>query len=268
MKELAALEGWFRPLDRAILGFSGGVDSAVVAVVGASVLGPDRFLAVIGRSASYPAVQWIAARALAREFSIPVREIETDELDDPSYRVNNPDRCYYCKRELWGKLATVAAEFGADLVLDGTNVDDLGGHRPGRPAGREAGVRSPLVELGWTKATVRSAAGALGLPIWNAPASPCLSSRIQYGLEVTPGRLEQVERAEAFLRGLGVVGDLRVRHLGRTARIEVGPAMFGLVDAASDVVARRFREIGFDAVTRDPDGYRRGSLLPLLGGAG
>jgi uncharacterized protein len=221
---------------------------------------------VIGRSASYPEAQWTAALALAARFAIPTRELDTDELEDPAYRANPLDRCYYCKRELWAKLAAVAREVGADVLLDGTNADDLGEHRPGRPAGLEAGVRSPLVELGWTKAMVRAAARELGLPSWNAPASPCLSSRIRYGLKVTPERLGQVERGEAFLRNLGVVGDLRVRHLGRVARIEVGREMFALVDGAWDAVERRFRQLGFDEVTRDPDGYRRGSLLPVLGG--
>jgi uncharacterized protein len=221
---------------------------------------------VVGRSASYPEVQWATARAVAAQFSIPLREIETDELADPAYRSNPTNRCYFCKRELWSRLRSIANEFGGAVIVDGTNLDDLSDHRPGRPAGLEVGVRSPLVELGWTKSMVRRAALGLGLPIWDAPAGPCLASRIQYGLEVTRERLAQVESGERILRGLGVVGDLRVRHHGARARIEVRPEMFGLVDGAWETINRAFRELGFEQVTRDPTGYRRGGLLPLAGG--
>lgn len=250
-------------LGRIVLGYSGGVDSALLAVVATRGLGPGRFLAVIGRSASYPEAQWRAAHELARQFGIPLRELATRELDDPRYLSNPVNRCYFCKGELWTRLGELAREAGFDTVIDGTNADDLNEHRPGLEAAAERGVRSPLAELGWTKADVRRAARELGLPTWDAPASPCLSSRVRYGLAITPARLAQVERAEALVRALGVTGDLRVRHLGDAARIEVGPEEFSLVDGHWNEIDRGFRELGFAAVERDPRGYRRGGMLAL-----
>jgi uncharacterized protein len=263
MKRSSELEAWFVAADRVLLGFSGGVDSSVLAVVGARILGPARFLAVIGRSPSYPDHQWQAARDLARRFEIPVHEVDTLELADPSYRANGTNRCYFCKVELWTRLGAIAAERGLTAVIDGTNADDLSEHRPGAVAGAERGIRSPLVELGWTKDDVRSGARELGLPNATAPAAPCLSSRIRYGLEVTADRLRQVELAEEWLRSLGVTGSLRVRHHAERARVEVEPPMFGLVDGRWNEIERRFRQLGFVAVDRDPAGYRRGSLLPV-----
>src|SRR5262249_33304931 len=150
--------------------------------------------------------------------------------------------CFYCKSELWSRLDTVAAERGMAVICDGTNADDLGEHRPGRAAGVAAGIQSPLAEAGLTKSGVREAAPGLGLPNWDAPASPCLSSRIQYGLAITPTRLKQVEAAEAYLRAEGVTGDLRVRHVGDSARIEVEPANISWLSGRLDAVQRRFLE--------------------------
>src|SRR5256886_9749898 len=173
-------------------------------------------MAAIGRSASYPLAQWEAARALVRRFDSPVVEIESRELEDPNYVANPTNRCFYCKTELWGRLVPEARARGLAVVCDGTNADDLRGgeHRPGYAAGRRAGVRSPLAEIGITKAQIREASHGLGLPTWDAPAAPCLSSRVVYGLTITPERLRQVEAAERYLRELGVTGDLRVRHHG------------------------------------------------------
>jgi uncharacterized protein len=258
--ELAAHLG---ALPSAVLGYSGGVDSAVLAVVGTRVLGSDRFVAVIGRSASYPAVQWEAATALAARFSIPLLEVDTHELEDASYVANPVNRCYFCKSELWRTLGAVAAQRGFAILLDGTNADDLREHRPGAAAGTERQVHSPFVALGWTKNDVRRAAHDLGLPTWDAPAAPCLSSRIQYGLAVTPERLGQVEAAEAVIRGFGVAMDLRVRHHGSRARVEVAPDERGLVERQWEAISRRLMALGFDEVELDPRGYRRGGLLPL-----
>jgi uncharacterized protein len=263
MRDLAGLEAHLDHMGRVLLGYSGGVDSSLLAVVGIRVLGRSRFLALTGESASYPAAQWRAAQSLADQFGIPVRLAATAELDDPSYRANRPDRCYFCKRELWRIAAGIARQEGFDTIIDGTNADDLGDHRPGLRAAAEHGVRSPLAELGWSKADVRAAAQRLGLPIWDAPASPCLSSRIRYGLAVTPARLAQVEDAEALLRRLGVKGDLRVRHLGDHASVEVCPEEFALVDACWGAIETELRTLGFAAVARDADGYRRGGLLSL-----
>jgi uncharacterized protein len=263
MTHLARLEAHLGSCGRVLLGYSGGVDSALLAVVATRVLGPGRFLAAIGRSASYPEAQWRVASELAARFGIPLLEVDTHELADPRYLANPTNRCYFCKSELWRVLGAVAAERGFDVLMDGTNADDLGEHRPGFRAGQERQVRAPLAELGWTKTMVREAAHGLGIPIWDAPAAPCLSSRVAYGLAITSDRLRQVELAEACLRDLGIRGDLRVRHHGAQARIEVLPAEQAKVTAVWDQVEARFGELGFPAVELDPRGYRRGSLLPL-----
>jgi uncharacterized protein len=263
MKEFEHLQQHLIGMGRVVLGYSGGVDSAVLAVAGAQALGSEHFLAVTGRSESYPEVQARSAIELAQRFRIPLLEIDTHELSDPRYLQNSTDRCYFCKTELWTRLQAVAQERGFDTIIDGTNVDDLGEHRPGLRASSEHGVRSPLAELGWTKNDVRAAARELGLPIWNAPASPCLSSRVAYGLEITPERLRQIEQGESFLRSLGVEGDLRVRHHGETARLEVTAHQMDRVRAHWDAIDAAFTELGFDAVELDPLGYRRGGLLAL-----
>jgi pyridinium-3,5-biscarboxylic acid mononucleotide sulfurtransferase len=268
MPPLALLEEHLAGLGRVLLGYSGGADSGLLAVVARRALGRERFLAVIGRSASYPAAQWRGAVELARRFDVPLVELETRELDDPRYVENTPDRCYFCKTELWTRLGAVARERGFDAVIDGTNADDLGEHRPGLRAADERGVRSPLAELGWTKADVRGAARALGLPGWDAPAAPCLSSRIRYGLPATPERLAQVEQGEAYLRGLGVTGDLRVRHHGATARLEVAAEHHERLRARWPAISAFFSALGFAAVELDPRGYRRGGLLAVLAESG
>jgi pyridinium-3,5-biscarboxylic acid mononucleotide sulfurtransferase len=268
MPTLAALQQHLAGLGRVVLGYSGGVDSALLAVTGRAALGSERILAVIGRSGSYPLVQWQAAVDLARRFDVPLLELATRELDDPRYVANTPDRCYFCKTELWTRLGDIAREREFDVVIDGTNADDLGEHRPGMRAALERGVRSPLAELGWRKSDVRTAARELGLPTWDAPASPCLSSRIRYGLAVTPARLAQVEAAEAHLRALGIDGDLRVRHHGATARIEVGMEHHSRLREVWDEVQVFFASLGFNAVELDPRGYRRGSLLAVAAESG
>lgn len=266
MANIEHLEAHLGALSGAVLGYSGGVDSAVLAVVGARVLGPSRFLAVIGRSASYPDVQWKTAMELAGRFGVPLLEVDTNELADPEYVANPLNRCFFCKSELWRVLGAVAADRDFEFLLDGTNLDDLREHRPGAAAGAARRVHSPFVDLGWHKADVRDAARQLGLPTWDAPAAPCLSSRIRYGLEVTTERLRQVEGAESVLREYGVVGDLRVRHLGDRARVEVLPAERALVEPRWDEIAARLRGLGFLDAELDAQGYRRGSLLPVIAG--
>ena len=269
MDSLAALDAHLRTLGRVLLGYSGGVDSALLALAGRRALGREGLLAVIGRSPSYPEVQYQAALETARAFDIPLLEVETHELADARYRANPTNRCYFCKTELWRVLGRLAAERGLDTVIDGTNADDLVEHRPGLRAAGEHRIRSPLADLGWTKAMVRAAAASLGLPTWDAPAAPCLASRIQYGLEVTPERLRQVERAESLLRARGVAGDLRVRHRGDHASVELLPAERERVVAQWEEIQRELVAVGFTTVTLDPHGYRRGGLLsalPVLGG--
>lgn len=263
MADLENLRAHLSTLGRVVLGYSGGVDSGLLAVAARQALGRENFLAVTGRSASYPAVQADAAVELARRFDIPVSEVETHELEDPRYLSNSTDRCYFCKAELWARLKDIARKGNFDTVIDGTNADDLGEHRPGMRAAAERQIRSPLAELGWTKQDVRDAARELGLPIWNAPAAPCLSSRVLYGLEITPERLRQVEQGEAYLRTLGVSGDLRVRHHGGKARLEVAPDQMEQLRTRWDTIAAFFVELGFATVELDPNGYRRGGLLAI-----
>jgi uncharacterized protein len=261
MPSSSRLEALVSTFPSVLIGYSGGVDSALLAVVARRVLGRDRAVAAMGVSASYPAAQRTQAIEIARRFDLHHVEVVTDELSDPNYIANAPSRCYFCKRELWGKLTALAAERGIAVVADGTNADDLGEHRPGLRAAAELSIRSPLAEAGYTKAQVREEARALDLPIWDAPAAPCLSSRVMYGLSVTPQRLDQVEQGEEFLRSLGVEGDLRLRHRGEEARIEVAPSQFGRIRANREPVAARLLALGFARVTLDLQGYRRGSLL-------
>lgn len=269
MTDLDQLRRHLQGFGKVLLGYSGGVDSALLAVVGSQTLGAGRFLAVIGRSPSYPEAQWRKAVELAERFDVPLLELDTRELEDARYLRNDTERCYFCKAELWFRLAEVARRQGFDTIIDGTNADDLGEHRPGLQAGREGGIRSPLAELGWSKEAVRAASRVLGLPTWAAPAAPCLSSRVRYGLGITPGRLRQVEEGEAYLRSEGVVGDLRVRHHGTHASVEVAPAEMALLRAKWDAVERFFAGLGFERVELEPSGYRRGRLLTLAphGGA-
>lgn len=263
MSDLDALRHYLLGCGRVLLGYSGGVDSALLAVVGREALGPERFLAVIGRGASYPEAQRRAAVELAARFDVPLHELDTGELADPRYLANAPDRCYFCKSELWSRLEGLARERGFDTLIDGNNADDLGEHRPGLGAGAQHAVRSPLADLGWGKQAVRDASRRLGLPTWDAPAAPCLSSRVAYGIEITPRRLRQVEDGEAYLRALGVLGDLRVRHHGDRARIEVGVGELERVRQAWDAVTGFFAGLGFASVELDPAGYRRGGLLTM-----
>ena len=258
---MQALRSLVRSYPSVLLGYSGGVDSAFLAVVLRQELGPDRMLAAIGRSASYPEAQWRSARAVAERFDIPVVEIATHELEDANYLANPTNRCFFCKTELWTRLVPLARERGLAVVCDGTNADDLHEHRPGKAAGVQAGVRSPLAEVGLTKDAIRSASRELGLPTWDAPAAPCLSSRVRYGLSITPSRLQQVEAGEAYLRELGVTGDLRVRHLGDAARVEVEPSWIPWIEARRAAITAHLVTLGFAQVDIDPRGYRRGGLL-------
>lgn len=262
----AALLGWFRAQGSALVGFSGGVDSAYLAIVAQEALG-DRALAVIGRSASYPAVQWETARRVAARFGVAVLEVDTDEMNDPRYAANPVNRCYFCKSELWSRLRPIAEARGLAVVVDGTNADDLGDHRPGRQAAAEREVRSPLAELGFTKADIRALSRARDIPTWAQPSSPCLSSRLPYGTAVTAERLAMVERAESALRALGITGDLRVRHFGETARVELASEELAAWSEPSRraEVERAVRAAGYATVELDPRGFRSGALNVLAG---
>ena len=262
-----ALIEWFREHDSILLGFSGGVDSAYLACVAVHALGPERVLAVIGRSASYPAEQWAIARNVAAQVGLDVLEVDTHEMEDPRYVANPSNRCYFCKSELWSVLERVRAERGIATIIDGTNADDLGGHRPGRKAAGEQGIRSPLAELGFTKDMIRERSHARGIPTWAQPSSPCLSSRLPYGTPVTTVRLAAIERAERALRTLGVVGNLRVRHHGALARVEMDLAELERWSdpERSAQLQDAVRNAGFAHVLLDPRGFRSGSLNILAG---
>lgn len=245
------------------IGYSGGVDSVYLAAAAVAILGRDNVLAVTGRSAAYPMVQRDVALECAREFGIPHLEIETDELADERYTANPSNRCYYCKSELWPKLVGVARERGLNVVLDGSNADDAGDYRPGFAAARENHVRSPLLEAGLTKADVRELSARLGLPTWDQPAAPCLSSRLPYGIAVTPARLRAVERAEETLRALGF-RELRVRHHDDCLRIELAPGEIERVYALADDIHRQISGTEGVRVLIDVEGYRRGALNEAL----
>ncbi|HEY0970605.1 MAG TPA: ATP-dependent sacrificial sulfur transferase LarE [Gemmatimonadales bacterium] len=261
----AELVAWLRARGSVAVGFSGGVDSAYLACVAHQTLGRDSVVAVIGRSASYPAVQWERAREVARLMGLRVVEVDTDELHDERYAANPSNRCYFCKSELWTRVLPVARAQGMAVVLDGTNAEDLHGHRPGSRAATEQGVASPLAELGFTKDEIRLMSRERGLPTWSQPASPCLASRIPYGTAVTIERLRDVEVAEDALRAIGVTGDLRVRHHGDLARVELSAAELGRWIAPEN--RSRFRDAvrtaGFERVALDLQGFRSGSLNVL-----
>ena len=247
-----------------IVAFSGGVDSAYLAYVANRELG-SRALAVTGDSASYPTFQRELAEQLTSQFGIRHRIVLTEEFEDPNYTSNPPNRCYYCKSELYTRLRDLAREIGFESICDGTNADDVGDYRPGRQAALELGVRSPLLECGLTKADIRELARQAGLPAWNEPASACLSSRVPYGEVVTIGKLSMVDKAEMALKELGF-RQVRVRHHGDVARIEV--AEDEMERALHPEMARRMstalKSLGFKYVALDLEGYRTGSLNETL----
>jgi pyridinium-3,5-biscarboxylic acid mononucleotide sulfurtransferase len=251
--------------DSVCIGYSGGVDSVFLAVAATDTLGPSRVLAVTGLSPAYPAVQRAVAVDCAHRFGIPHLEVETDELSDPRYAANPSNRCYYCKSELWPRLGQVAAERGLRTVLDGSNADDADDYRPGFRAARENGVRSPLLEAGLTKAEVRELSRIRGLPTWEQPASPCLSSRLPYGVAVTPERLRQVETAESVLRELGF-SEFRVRHHDDCLRLELSPVELPRAEAAGDTLLQALAAapIALPPMLLDAEGYRRGALNEVL----
>ena len=265
-KERALVE-WLGERGSVLVGFSGGVDSTYLACVAREALGPQHILAVIGRSASYPEVQWRTAREVAARFGVPVLEIETDELNDPQYAANPTNRCYFCKGKLWSRLVPIARARGLSTIVDGTNADDLADYRPGARAAAEHGVLSPLALLGFRKTDIRKLSRARAIPTWQQPSSPCLSSRIPYGTPVTLARLERIEAAEAALRALGVTGDLRVRYHGELARVELDrdELQKWLAAERQRAVYAAVRGAGFVRVALDLDGFRSGSLNVLAG---
>ena len=243
-----------------VVAFSGGVDSAYLACAATEVLG-DKALCVTAESPSYPAHHRELALTVARQFDLHHEIIFTGEIDRPEYRANPENRCYFCKNELYTRLTQLARDRGFAVVADGTNADDRGDYRPGRIAAKEFGVRSPLDEAGLTKGQIRELSRLAGLPVWDEPASACLSSRIPYHNEVTPAKLRQIERGEDALHLLGF-RVCRVRHYDTLARVEVAfeDLSRALEPDMHDAIVRELQAAGYESVTIDPKGYRTGSL--------
>jgi uncharacterized protein len=259
------LRSLVRSFDSCVIAYSGGVDSALVAQVAFWELG-SRALAVTGVSPSLASTELAGAMELARSIGIPHQTLATEEIHQDEYRRNDARRCFHCKNELYSRMRELADRLGFAVIANGTNADDLGDYRPGIEAGTRWNVRSPLAEVQLSKQEVRELARWSSLAVAEKPASPCLSSRISYGEEVTVARLRMIERAEEFLRALGC-STVRVRyHSGDVARIEIEPVAVGLVmeDRNRRALIDCFRQLGFRFITLDLEGFRSGSLNALL----
>jgi len=255
----------FADVGSCVIAFSGGVDSAVVAKAAQLVWG-DSAIAVTGVSASLATGELQTARRVAESIGIRHEIVHTNELQDAGYLENEPRRCWHCKTELYTQLEALRQEFGFQSIVNGTNADDLGDFRPGLQAAEQLYVRSPLAECGFDKAAVRTLAHFWNLEVWDKPASPCLSSRVVYGLNITPERLARIDAAEALLRELGI-DNLRVRcHHDELARIEVPPEEISrLCDpTVREELATRLRELGFNYITIDLEGFRSGNFTQLV----
>jgi len=263
-ERLKQLEDIVGPYGSALVAFSGGVDSSLALAIAARALPKDKVLAVTSNNETYLPSELDLARDFAATLGVEHLVVNTRELDDPNYASNPTNRCYFCKSTLYSDLTKLASERGYACVVDGANKDDEGDYRPGRKAAKELGVVSPLSVAGVGKAEVRELAKHLGLPSWDKPALACLSSRFPYGQEITPEKLSQVARAEEFLRKEGF-RQVRVRHHGDIARLEVAPAEMERAFAFREEISAELKDAGFLYVTLDLAGYRSGSLNAALG---
>jgi uncharacterized protein len=262
--KIARLRSLLTEMGGVVIGYSGGCDSTLLAAVAAEVLG-NRVICVLASSETYPASEVEEALETAGKLGLSVICIDTDELKNEDFAANTPDRCFFCKTELFGKLIAIGREHGIGWVADGTNVDDLNDYRPGSRAAAELGVRSPLKEAGFTKKDIREISRRMGLPTWEKPSFACLSSRIPYGTRIEPDILRRLDAAERLMKNLGF-RQVRVRHHGEIARIEVEPEEIPRL-ASSDIrrqVAEKLKELGYLYTTLDLNGYRMGSMNAVL----
>ncbi|HEX3043785.1 MAG TPA: ATP-dependent sacrificial sulfur transferase LarE [Bacillota bacterium] len=263
MDKLEALQNLIQTFPSALVAYSGGVDSTFLAVVVHRVLG-ERMLAVTAFSPTYPETQLSEAKDLAAQFGFPLQVITTHEFDDPEFINNPPERCYFCKLALFRELQGIADEKGLGVLLDGANQDDLADYRPGHRAAQEMKVRSPLREVGLTKAEIRELSKKLGLPTWQKPAYACLASRIPYGQPITTEALARIDQAESFLASLGFQ-EIRVRDHFPVARLEISKNDLEGAWKLRKQIAEKLHEFGFPYVTIDLDGFRSGSMNEIIG---
>jgi len=256
-----SLQDILKKLGRVVVAYSGGVDSTFLLKVAVDTLGAENVLACIGVSPSLAKSQYKQAVKIAKDICAPLRTIELNEMADPEFIANKADRCFHCKSHLCKNLLDIAKERGFDHIIFGTNYDDLKDFRPGNRAMKVFSIRSPLAEAKLTKNDIRQLSRRMNLPTADLPASPCLASRISYGLEITEERLKQIEQAEDFLRKLGLV-EFRVRHHGTIARIEVNPQDIEKITTkpTRSKIVRKLKSLGFKFVTIDLQGFRSGSL--------